>query len=102
MEQLDFNLLFRWFVGFEMDAAVWDHSTFTHNRDRLLTESLMRDFFGRVVVAAHGFGLMSDEHFSVDGTMIDARASQKRFQSKDRDGMASGGGRGPEVDFKGE
>ena len=82
MEQLDFNLLFRWFVGFEMDAAVWDHSTFTHNRDRLLAESLMRDFFGRVVVAAHGFGLMSDEHFSVDGTMIEAR--------------------GPEVDFKGE
>jgi len=78
-----------------MDAAVWDHSTFTHTRDRLLTESLTRDFFSRVVAAAHGFGLISDEHFSVDGTLIEAWASQKRFQPKDRDGTASGGGRDP-------
>ena len=62
MEQLDFNLLFRWFVGLGMDEAVWDHSTFTHNRDRLLTERLTRDFLGRVVAAAQGFGLMSDAH----------------------------------------
>ena len=102
MEQLDFNLLFRWFVGLGMDEAVWDHSTFTHNRDRLLTESLTRDFFSRVVAAAQGFGLMSDEHFSVDGTLIEAWASQKSFQPKDRDGTGSGGGRDPEVDFKGE
>ena len=102
MEQLDFNLLFRWFVGLGMDEAVWDHSTFTHNRDRLLTESLTRDFFGRVVAAAQGFGLMSDEHFSVDGTLIEAWASHKSFKPKDGNGTASGEGRDPEVDFKGE
>jgi len=83
MEQLDFNLLFRWFVGLGMDAAVGDHSTFTHNRDRRLTENLTREFCSRVVAAAQGFGLMSDEHFSVDGTLIEAWASQKRFQPKD-------------------
>ena len=101
MEQLDFNLLFRWFVGLGMDAAVWDHSTFTHHRDRLLTESLTREFFSRVVVAAQGFGLMSDEHFSVDGTLIEAWASHKSFKPKSGGGP-DGGGRDPEVDFKGE
>jgi len=102
MEQLDFNLLFRWFVGLGMDEGVWDHSTFTHNRDRLLTERLTRDFFGHVVAAAQGFGLISDEHFSVDGTLIEAWASHKSFKPKDGGGAAGGGGRDPEVDFKGE
>lgn len=102
MEQLDFNRLFRWFVGLGMDEAVWDHSTFTHNRDRLLTERLTREFFGRVVAAAQGFGLMSDEHFSVDGTLIEAWASHKSFQPKSDGGPDDGVGRDPEVDFKGE
>jgi transposase len=106
MEQLDFNLLFRWFVGLNMDEAVWDHSTFSQNRDRLLTEVLTRDFFSRVVAVAEGYGLLSDEHFSVDGTLIEAWASQKSFRPKDevenQDKGQSGGGRDPEVDFKGE
>ena len=101
MEQLDFNLLFRWFVGLEMDEAVWDHSSFTHNRDRILTEDLTREFFSRVVAAAQGFGLMSDEHFSVDGTLIEAWASHKSFQPKDGGGADGGVGRDPEADFKG-
>jgi transposase len=106
MEQLDFNLLFRWFVGLNMDDAVWDHSTFTQNRDRLLTEALTREFFSRVVAVAEGYGLMSDEHFSVDGTLVEAWASQKSFRPKEEgdgpgeDGQA-GGGRDVEVDFKG-
>jgi len=102
MEQLDFNLLFRWFVGLGMDAAVGDHSTFTHHRDRLLTESLTREFFSRVVVAAQGFGLMSDEHFSVDGTLIEAWASHQSFKPKAGGGADGGVGRDPEADFKGE
>lgn len=103
MEQLDFNLLFRWFVGLGMDEAVWDHSSFTHNRDRLLTEGLTRDFFSRVVAVAQGYGLMSDEHFSVDGTLIEAWASHKSFQPKEGgEADGGGGGRDPEVDFKGE
>ncbi|WP_347987634.1 IS5 family transposase [Methylomonas sp. AM2-LC] len=107
MEQLDFNLLFRWFVGLNMDEAVWDHSTFSQNRDRLLTESLTRDFFNRVVAAAGGYGLLSDEHFSVDGTLIEAWASQKSFQSKDGKGKSDdnqdgGNKRDPQIDFKGE
>jgi transposase len=106
MEQLDFNLLFRWFVGLNMDEAVWDHSTFSQNRDRLLTEALTRDFFDRVVFAAGEFGLLSDEHFSVDGTMIEAWASQKSFQRKDRVGKSDdqngSSQRDPEINFKGE
>ena len=97
MEQLDFSLLFRWFVGLGMDDPVWDHSTFTQNRNRLLTEELTRDFFSRVVAVAQGDGLTSDEHFSVDGTLVEAWASHKSFKPKE-----GGSGRDPEVDFKGE
>lgn len=81
MEQLDFNLLFRWFVGLGMDDPVWDHSTFTQNRDRLLTEELTRDFFSRVVAVAQGYGLTSDGHFSVDGTLVEAWAPPTRASS---------------------
>lgn len=106
MEQLDFNLLFRWFVGLTMDEGVWDHSTFSQNRDRLLSETLTRDFFSRVVAIAESYDLLSDEHFSVDGTLVEAWASQKSFQRKadagNQDGGQSGGGRDPEIDFKGE
>jgi transposase len=81
MEQLDYNLLFRWFVGMDMDEPIWDATVFTKNRDRLLNQDIARSFFRRVVERADG--LMSDEHFTVDGTLIEAWASQKSFQRKD-------------------
>ncbi|MEO7890992.1 MAG: IS5 family transposase [Vicinamibacterales bacterium] len=81
MEQLDYNILFRWFVGLEMDEPVWVPTVFAKNRDRLLTQEVARSFFRRVVETAEPF--MSDEHFSVDGTLIEAWASQKSFQRKD-------------------
>lgn len=74
-EQLDYNLLFRWFVGLSVDDPVWDHSTFTKNRDRLLESDIARRFFGAIVAQARNQGLTSDEHFSVDGTLIEAWAS---------------------------
>jgi transposase len=81
MEQLDYNLLFRWFVGLELDEPIWAPTVFTKNRDRLLNQEIARSFFRRVVDRATG--LMSDEHFTVDGTLIEAWASQKSFQRKD-------------------
>jgi len=94
MEQLDYNLLFRWFVGLEMDDPIWNPTVFTKNRDRLLNQEVARSFFRRVV--ARAAGLMSDEHFTVDGTLIEAWASQKSFQRKD--GGSDGDGR----DFRGQ
>jgi transposase len=94
MEQLDYNLLFRWFVGLEMDEPIWDTTVFTKNRDRLLNQDMARSFFRRVVDRATD--LMSDEHFTVDGTLIEAWASQKSFQRKD--GGTDGDGR----DFRGQ
>jgi transposase len=81
MEQLDYNLLFRWFVGMDMDEPIWDATVFTKNRDRLLNQDIARSFFRHVVERAQT--LMSDEHFTVDGTLIEAWASQKSFQRKD-------------------
>jgi transposase len=89
MEQLDYNLLFRWFVGMEMDEPIWNPTVFTKNRDRLLNQDIARSFFRRVVDRATD--LMSDEHFTVDGTLIEAWASQKSFQRKD--GGTDGDGR---------
>ena len=83
MEQLDYNLLFRWFVGLKMDEAVWDHAVFSKNRDRLLHQELAQQFFARV--KAEAADLMSDEHFTVDGTLIEAWASHKSFQTKQAD-----------------
>ena len=94
MEQLDYNLLFRWFVGMDMDEPIWAPTVFTKNRDRLLNQEIARSFFRRVVERAAG--LMSDEHFTVDGTLIEAWASQKSFQRKD--GPTDGDG----SDFHGE
>jgi transposase len=81
MEQLDYNLLFRWFVGMDMDEPIWAPTVFSKNRDRLLNQAIARSFFRRVVDRAQT--LMSDEHFTVDGTLIEAWASQKSFQRKD-------------------
>ena len=83
MEQLDYNLLFRWFVGLNMDDGVWDPTVFSKNRDRLLEADIARLFFQAVVEEARVLNLLSDEHFSVDGTLIEAWASQKSFQKKD-------------------
>src|SRR5208282_4951386 len=81
VEQLDYNLLFRWFVGLGMDDAVWNHADFSKNRDRLLTSEEAQQFFAAVLKQAKGF--MSDDHFTVDGTLIQAWASQKSFRKKD-------------------
>ena len=81
VEQLDYNLLFRWFVGLGMDDAVWNHAVFSKNRDRLLTSEVAQQFFAEVNKQARRF--MSDEHFTVDGTLIQAWASQKSFRKKD-------------------
>jgi transposase len=94
MEQLNYNLLFRWFVGLEIDDAVWSHAVFSKNRDRLLNQDLAQKFFAHVKEQAAG--LMSDEHFTVDGTLIQAWAGQKSFRRKDNGGSGSGG------DFHGE
>jgi transposase len=83
MEQLDYNILFRWFVGLEMDEPVWVPTVFSKNRDRLLQHAVAHSFFQRVV--AQAADLMSDEHFTVDGTLLEAWASQKSFQRKDGD-----------------
>lgn len=94
MEQLNYNLLFRWFVGLEIDDAVWNHAVFSKNRDRLLNQDLAHKFFAQVKRQAAG--LMSDEHFTVDGTLIEAWAGQNSFRRKDDGGSGSGG------DFHGE
>jgi len=81
VEQLDYNLLFRWFVGLSMDDAVWNHAVFSKNRDRLLNSEVVQRFFAEVNRLAKRF--MSDEHFTVDGRLIQAWASQKSFRPKD-------------------
>jgi transposase len=81
MEQLNYNLLFRWFVGLEMDERVWNHAVFSKNRERLLNQEVARSFFARVLQQARGY--LSDEHFTVDGTLMEAWASQKSFQKKE-------------------
>jgi transposase len=80
VEQIDYNLLYRWFVGLGMDDAVWNHAVFSKNRDRLLTSDVAQQFFAEVNKQAKKF--MSDEHFTVDGTLIQAWASQKSFRSR--------------------
>jgi len=103
MEQLDYNLLFRWFVGLSMDDRVWDHSTFSKNRERFIRSDLAVAFFNRIKDQAAQAGLLSDEHFTVDGTLIEAWASMKSFRPKDTPPPPAGGaGRNPEVDFHGE
>src|SRR5687767_764096 len=77
LEQLDYNLLFRWFVGLNMDDPVWDHSVFSKNRDRLLAGDIAQAFFDEVLAAAKTRRLLSDDHFTVDGTLLEAWASHK-------------------------
>jgi transposase len=83
VEQLEYNLLFRWFVGLSVDEPVWGHSTFSKDRDRLFGADIARDLFESIIAQAHATGLLSDEHFSVDGTLIQAWASNRSYRSKD-------------------
>jgi transposase len=98
MEQLDYNLLFRWFVGLGIDDRVWSPTTFTKNRDRLLTGDIAAAFFDAIVIHADRERLLSNEHFTVDGTLLEAWASHKSFRRRDEDPPAGGGGN-PTVNF---
>jgi transposase len=104
MEQLDYNLLFRWFVGLGVDDEVWHPTTFTQNRERLLEQDISRKLFEQVLKQAKKKQLLSSEHFTVDGTFIEAWASQKSFKRKDdQDPPPPGaGGKNGKADFRGE
>jgi transposase len=104
MERLDYDLLFRWFVGLGIDDPVWDHSTFSKNRDRLLAGEIAAKFLSAVLAQPRVKRLLSSDHFSVDGTLIEAWASMKSFKPKKPPGGGppAGGGRNAMVDFKGE
>lgn len=107
MERLEFDLLFRWFVGLGVDDPVWDHSTFSQNRDRLLAGDVAAGFLAAVLAQPRVKRLLSSEHFSVDGTLIEAWASMKSVKPKNEGGEdppadQPGGGRNAAVDFKGE
>ena len=103
VEQLDHNFLFRWFVRMGTNEEIWDHSSFTQNRDRLLGGDVAHRFFAAVLDQAKAGDLTSDEHFTVDGTLIEAWASMKSVRPKDGGNPPPGGtGRNPSVDFKGQ
>jgi transposase len=102
MEQLDYNLLFRWFVGLGVDDPVWDVTVFTKNRDRLLAGAIAAKFLRAVLAQSNVKALLSDEHFSVDGTLLQAWASMKSFRPKDGSGEPPVPGRNGERDFHGE
>jgi transposase len=93
VEQLDYNLLFRWFVGLSLDAGVWDETVFTKNRDRLIEGDIARKFMAAVLSQGSVKALLSDDHFSVDGTLIEAWASMKSFRPKDGSGEPPAAGR---------
>lgn len=111
VERIDYDLLFRWFVGLGIDDPVWNHSTFTKNRDRLLCTEIAQRLFDEIKSQAYARRLMSRDHFSVDGTLIDASASMKSFVPKEKpeddngsstNNPGSGTGRNADVDFKGK
>lgn len=111
VEQLDYNMMFRWFVGLNLDDDIWNATTFTKNRDRLLEGEIAERFFAEVLDMAKKQGLVSHEHFTVDGTIIEAWASHKSFQRKQESGSdddddtpanGPGKGRNPDVNYRGE
>ncbi len=105
MERLEFDLLFRWFVGLGIDDAVWDHSVFSKNRDRLLEGEIAAKFLAAILTQPKIRQLLSTEHFSVDGTLIEAWASMKSFKPRDSDRghePPASGGRNEEANFRGE
>jgi transposase len=102
MEEIDYSMLFRWFVGMNLDEPVWDATVFTKNRNRLLEGDVAREFLCEVVKQAQAKGLTSDEHFTVDGTLIEAWASLKSFQRKDGTNQPPDDRGNPTVNFHGE
>ena len=102
MEQIDYNMLYRWFAGLSADAAVWDASTFSKNRERLMQADVARAFMVRLLNLPQVKGLLSSEHFSVDGTLVDAWASMKSFVPKDGSGEPPAGGRNGTRNFRKE
>ena len=103
MEEMDYNLLFRWFVGLNADDPVWDVTAFTKNRDRLLQADMAKEFLAEVVAQAGAQGLTSDEHFTVDGTLLEAWASQKSYQAREGKQPPPPDDPGnPTVNFRGE
>jgi transposase len=105
MEEMDYNILFRWFVGLNLDDPVWDATVFTKNRDRLLEAEVAKEFLARVVGQARQKGWTSDEHFTVDGTLLEAWASLKSFQPKEKEkphGSPPEDRGNPTVNFRGE
>jgi transposase len=104
MERIEFDLLFRWFVGLGMDDPVWDHSTFSKNRDRLLEGAVAAGFLSAILAQPRVKKLLSGDHFSVDGTLVEAWASMKSFRPKEGSGdpPPPEGGRNPDADFRGE
>lgn len=102
MEQLNYNMLFRWFVGLSMDDPVWDPTTFTKNRDRLLAGDIADAFFAEVLGAIKAEGLLSAEHFTVDGTLLEAWASQKSFKPKTGADGPPDDPKNPTVNFRGD
>lgn len=102
MEELDYNLLYRWFVGLNADDPVWNPTTFSKNRDRLIDAEIADKFFERVLFLAKEAGLLSDEHFTVDGTLIEAWAGHKSFKPKDGPGNDVDDPGNPTVDFRGQ
>ena len=105
MDRLEFDLLFRWFVGLGVDEPAWDHSTFSKNRDRLLAGDIAAQFLSTILAQPRVRRLLSCEHFSVDGTLVEAWASMKSFRPKDdpdQPGGGGGGGRNAPADFRGQ
>jgi len=102
MEQIDYNLLFRWFVGLGIDDPVWDHSTFSKNRDRLLEADVAARFLEAVLRHNKVRRFLSDDHFSVDGTLVEAWASMKSVRAKDGSDEPPGPGRNAQADFHGK
>jgi len=103
MEEIDYSMLFRWFVGLNLDDEVWDATVFTKNRDRLLEADVAQEFLAHVVGQARAQGLTSDEHFTVDGTLLEAWAGAKSFQAKDKKPSPPPDDPGnPTVNFRGE
>jgi transposase len=102
MEEIDYSILFRWFIGLNLDEEVWDATTFTKNRDRLLEADVAKQFLAEVVELARVRGLVSDEHFSVDGTLLEAWASLKSYQKKEGKQEPPEDRGNPTVNFHGE
>jgi transposase len=102
MEELDYSVLYRWFVGLSLDDPIWDATTFTKNRDRLLDGDIAEAFFAEVLAAIKQDGLLSDEHFTVDGTLLEAWASQKSFKPKGTHRKPPDDPKNPSVNFRGE